>query len=426
MTQGSLAALSTPPGWRWEPLWAVAPRVKVTGQPEAEPLSVFLGAGVVPRASRQDNHNSLGEDLGKYLVVAPGDLVFNKLRTWQGGFGVSEFAGIVSPAYYVCRPSRGTHPRFLHHLLRSSAYLAELTRLSKFMPPSQFDMPWDNLRSLPLLLSPLDEQRRIAEFLDAETARIDRLIELRQQQRSLAEERRFAALSQALAPPALTKSCLPALPWLRDGAYPLIKLGQVARLQTGLTVDASRSGDGAFPYLRVANVQGARLDLTDIKTVSVPTALAARSMLRPGDVLMTEGGDLDKLGRGTVWSGEIEHCLHQNHVFALRPNRAMLLPSFLALMTRTHHARCYFESTGSRTTNLASTNSSKILAFRVPLPPIEVQRSMVEVQATADAHHETLRTAARRQESLLRERRASLITAAVTGQLDVVTARGAA
>ncbi len=88
------------------------------------------------------------------------------------------------------------------------------------------------------------------------------------------------------------------------------------------------------PYLRVANVQAGRLNLDAVYEITVPRAMAAGSTLRKGDVLMTEGGDLDKLGRGTVWGGEIAECLHQNHVFALRVSTDRLLPAFLALFTQ--------------------------------------------------------------------------------------------
>ena len=141
------------PSWRAEPLGRIAPQFKQIGQPYLEPLSVFLGAGVVPRREREDNHNRLGESLDRYLVVQPGDIVFNGLRTWQGGLGVSNYSGIVSPAYIVCRPKFFVEPQFLHYVLRSQPYLAEFTRLSKFMPPSQFDILWDDLRRVPISIA---------------------------------------------------------------------------------------------------------------------------------------------------------------------------------------------------------------------------------------------------------------------------------
>ena len=145
--------------------------------------------------------------------------------------------------------------------------------------------------------------------------------------------------------------------------------------------------------------------------------MAARCTLRPGDVLMTEGGDLDKLGRGTVWRGEIEGCLHQNHVFALRPEPDKLDADYLALLTQSFHGRCYFESTGVKTTNLASTNSSKILAFPVPLPPLKVQRQIVRTLSEhIDVAERTLR-AIDQQVNLLGERRQELITTVMTRQM---------
>lgn len=407
MTQGALATVSVPAGWNWERLWAAAPRVQEVGQPDAEPLSVFLQIGVIPRSSREDNHNQLGEDMAKYQVVQPGDLVFNKLRTWQGGLGVSAYHGIVSPAYFVCRPVHTWHARYLHYLLLSSPYLSELTRLSKFMPPSQFDIPWDMLRTLPLLRPPLNKQRRIADFLDAETARIDGL--------QSARDRQFAVLDELVA------SRISVLVPSQSDA-PFVRLGYLSVIQSGITVDANRDAGPdsvTLPYLRVANVQDGHLNLESITQITVPRVAARSSRLRRGDVLMTEGGDLDKLGRGTVWNAEIEDCLHQNHVFAVRPDQANLSADYLALMTRTAYARAYFESTGTRTTNLASTSSSKIRDFRIPLIGLAEQARIVRETNAWLADISRVQAALTVQRALLAERRQALITAAVTGGITV-------
>lgn len=116
-------------GWELTRFGHIVERRKDVGSADLEPLSVFLD-GVYRRADRLDaNHNRLGDDLGRYLKVRRGDLVFNKLRTWQGGFGHSPHDGIVSPAYFVCRPNTA-EPRYLDYLLHSAPYLQELTRLS--------------------------------------------------------------------------------------------------------------------------------------------------------------------------------------------------------------------------------------------------------------------------------------------------------
>ena len=94
---------------------------------------------------------------------------------------------------------------------------------------------------------------------------------------------------------------------------------------------------------------------------------------------MTEGGDLDKLGRGTIWSGEIPDCLHQNHIFAIRCFKHKLLPAFLAYLTASRYGRDYFEATGKRTTNLANTNSTKVGLFPIPRPSIAEQRAICQL-----------------------------------------------
>ena len=193
-----LKSVNFPTSWMTVPFGRVAPRVQNSGRPDLEPLSVFLGAGVVPRSSRDDNHNQLGEDIGKYLVVEPGDIVFNKLRTWQGGLGASRYLGIVSPAYFVCRPKQSFDPTFLQYLLLSSAYLQELTRISKWQPPSQFDISWEQLKLLPIVAPDIARQKAIAEYLDRETARIDSLIEKKRRMVELIQLRLRAITTETL------------------------------------------------------------------------------------------------------------------------------------------------------------------------------------------------------------------------------------
>jgi type I restriction enzyme S subunit len=124
----------------------------------------------------------------------------------------------------------------------------------------------------------------------------------------------------------------------------------------------------------VANVQDGFLDLRQIKMVRVDPDKAGRYALQRGDVLVTEGGDFDKLGRGFVWKGEIEGCLHQNHIFAIRPDHERLDPHFLALLMSSRYGRLYFLSCAKKSTNLASINSTELKRFLIPLPSIHEQR----------------------------------------------------
>lgn len=173
--------------------------------------------------------------------------------------------------------------------------------------------------------------------------------------------------------------------------WDLVPLSQVATVQTGLAKGKVVNGEALeLPYLRVANVQDGHLDLEVIKTITVSPESVARFSLQPGDVLFTEGGDFDKLGRGTVWRGEIPNCLHQNHVFAVRPSPSKLLPEFLAALASSAHGRRYFQLSSKQSTNLASINSTQLKEFPVPLPSLDLQRNIVEILGTWDKALEKL------------------------------------
>ncbi len=112
------------------------------------------------------------------------------------------------------------------------------------------------------------------------------------------------------------------------------RLGDVARVQTGLAKGKKTNGGSVrLPYLRVANVQDGYVDLTELKTIDVSKSEVERYSLRVGDVLFTEGGDYDKLGRGCVWTGQVTPCLHQNHVFAVRPNADVVISDYLSAVS---------------------------------------------------------------------------------------------
>jgi type I restriction enzyme, S subunit len=160
-------------------------------------------------------------------------------------------------------------------------------------------------------------------------------------------------------------------------------LQQVAVIQTGIAKGSKKIKTPLkLPYLRVANVQDGYLDLEEIKEIDIDLKDVERFSLKYGDVLLTEGGDFDKLGRGTIWKEQIKLCLHQNHIFVVRPNPLLVLPDFLSYLTGSKYGKIYFQSCSKQSTNLASINSTQLKQFPVIFPSIEKQRKIVLLIST--------------------------------------------
>jgi type I restriction enzyme S subunit len=352
-------------------------------------------------------------------IFKKGDVLFGKLRPYLEKYYEAEFDGKCTGEILAFKPERMAS-RFLFYCVSSRwfvercnalAYGAKMPRVSWEKQLSQFYIP----------LPPLPEQQRIAAYLDASCAAIDAAVVAKRRQIEALDGVRKDIIQKAVTRgleehPTLKKT---SNVWMNElpVTWELVSLKRVSEMQGGLTLGKVYEGPLIErPYLRVANVQDGHLNLQDVTTIEVPEEVARRVQLRPGDVLMTEGGDLDKLGRGTVWSGEIPDCLHQNHIFAIRCFKHKLLPAFLAYLTASRYGRDYFEATGKRTTNLASTNSTKVGLFPIPRPSISEQYAICQFLDLELNHVAQIVNGIEFQIATLNSYRKSLIHECVTGQ----------
>lgn len=386
--------------WRRVPIRALYRRSEERGRDDLPLLSVYREYGVVPREGRVDNHNRASEDLSAYKHVRPGDLVLNKMKTWQGSLGVSDYEGIVSPAYFVARRKGEVSDRFMHHLLRSLPLIAEYGARSKGIRPSQWDLPWEQFAAVKVLVPPLVEQHAIAGFLDAETERIDALIAKKERMVDLLLERRAAAVSRAL--------------W--RGQPGRIRLKHLTTLPTSGNRDHSSFtlDPTGVPCLRGLNIRPGRIVTENLLRISAEDHhRLAQTSLNPGDLVIVRSGNA---GSAVAVPNDFGPSNCVDVVVVRRADS--LLPRYLEYVVNSREAQ---EEVRSWMAGALLSHFNAVDAANLGIP----WRSLVEQEKllqTLDRLVDAMDGARDRlgiQIDLLREHRQALITAAVTGELDI-------
>lgn len=225
---------------------------------------------------------------------------------------------------------------------------------------NQASVRGDRLLQLKVPLPPLAEQRRIAAILDI----ADGIRRKRRESLRLLDEFLRSAFLEMFGDPVRNEK-----------GWEVVKLDQVASIVSGVTIGRKLGDEDvvSVPYLRVANVQDGYLDLTEVKPTDATPKEAAQYRLEAGDILLTEGGDPDKLGRGAVWRGEIDGCIHQNHVFRVRITGGAFAPEYLSALLSSAYGKRYFLKAAKQTTGIASINRTQLGGFPVIRAPIGVQ-----------------------------------------------------
>ncbi|MGH3005677.1 MAG: restriction endonuclease subunit S [Gaiellaceae bacterium] len=374
-------------------------------------LAVSIHHGVVPRETLTEDEPR-ADDLSKYKRCSAGDVVLNRMRAFQGGIGVAPGVGIVSPDYVVLRMVSGVDVRFFHHLFRSSWFIGEMTaRLRGIGSSDQGNVrtPRINVEDfgeITLALPSLDEQRVIADFLDAETARIDGLVEKKRRMIAILEERRVAITVGAV----------------RNPEWPRVKLTLLARLGSGHTPSRDRPEwweNLTIPWITtgdVALMRGDRIEFIEDAKYSISELGLANSAaeLHPaGTVVLSRTASVG-------FSAIMARPMATSQDFATWTCGPRLRPRFLLLCLRSMRA----ELLGRLA--MGSTHKTiympEIEAIRVPLPTLEEQERVVAEVWERLHPIDSAVAAIERQIDLLREHRQALITAAVAGQLVVEAA----
>ncbi len=317
-------------------------------------------------------------------IVKSGDTIFATVRPSLRRIAQvpSSLDGeLVSTAFCVLRPDpKQIIPGFLFFATQLDTFVSSVTALETGASyPAVRD---SDVLAQDVPVPPLAEQLEITAVLE-----LTRSLLLREREcELLARELKRAAMQvlftgglKGEAPKETEFGAVPA-------TWDITPLEKCATIQTGAAKGRKllETETVEVPYLRVANVQDGRLDLTEMKEIRIRKSEIERYRLLTGDVVLTEGGDFDKLGRGFIWRGELDLCVHQNHVFAVRPDRERLAPEFFAYLAQSDYGKAYFLKVAHKTTNLACINSTKLKAFPVLIPSMDEQRAIVEILEALD------------------------------------------
>lgn len=430
-----------PRGWEWANLGDIAtsvrngiyiprPNVLPDGVPilrinSVRPMRLDLGE---MRYSGQDVDSLRGGD----SLLSPGDLLFTRYS------GSKEFVGACA-----CVPDNVGALTYPDKLIRvklsevDSQYLAAAfsspvvrSEVEKVLRTTagQVGISGSSLKSVRVPLAPLAEQRRIVAALEVHLSHIDAggsiLSSLGLTTETLQAQTLAAALADSVSSPHEFRNLAPA--GTNDGTLPRLpadwrwkRLGEIADVVGGITKDAKRQADSKLrevPYLRVANVQRGRLDLSQISSIRASEQKILDLTLRHGDVLLNEGGDRDKLARGWIWQSELPECIHQNHVFRARIRDGELHPKILAWHANTF-GKQWAQANGKQSVNLASISLRMIRLMPVPIPPLSQQESIVATIEENLAAADRLKTAVENGSLKAEQLRRSLLTEAFAGRL---------
>lgn len=349
-----------PSHWKTTRMKAIFRAKSVKNHPNAEVLSPYRDFGVLPKSSRDDNHNVTSEDTSQYKYVEKGNLVINKMKAWQGSLAISKYEGIVSPAYYVCEfRNAAVDKNYIHHLLRCVAYAQEFERLSTGMRIGQWDLGIDDFMLVPVILPPLNEQKHIGHYLDAQCLKIDTIIS--DAKTSIAE---YKAWKSSIIYEAVTKG-LDRNVEMKDSGVDIIgyipknwtlrRLKFLCSVMTGNQDTQNAVDNGIYPFY----VRSPIVEHSNVYTYE-------------GEGVLMAG---DGAGAGRVFHHAFgKYAIHQR-VYCFHDFHNILPDYFYYFMSELFKHEM---DKGSAQSTVPSVRMPMIANFQVCLPPIDEQRHIVK------------------------------------------------
>ena len=390
---------------------------------DSQLLSVTREKGVIlrDRDNKEENHNFVPDDLSGYKHLNAGDFVINKMKSWQGSYGVSDYEGIVSPAYFTCK-LHGINSKFFSRAIRSRAYIGFFMQFSKGIRVDQWDLDPNSMKEIPFVVPSNEEQIAIVNYLDSVTSKIDEAIAQQQKMIDLLNERKQIiindAVTKGLDPKAKMKDS--GIDWI--GQIPehweIRKLKHIfSKIADGTHFSPQTTEDG-YPYITASDVDGIGINYQNAKKISLrdyESLVMCGCKALKGDILLVKDGATT--GRVGLKNDDVD-CVTLSSVAMLRPNKKSselfmmyLLKSFIL------QEQILQSMSGAAMPRITLV---KLANFSAIVPPVEEQRNIAKyIEKTISPIDDAINRI-KNQISLLQERKQIIINDVVTGKVKVV------
>jgi type I restriction enzyme, S subunit len=393
-----------------------------------ELLTVSSSRGVVPRSSAKVTMFK-AESYSGYKLCWPGDLVINSLWAWGGGLGVTHHHGIISTAYsvYRPRPSAKMNPRFLHELVRSSAFNWELQVRSKGIWISRLQLTDTSFLNAPIPLPPPDEQAAIVRFLDHANRKIDKFIRAKRKLIGLLTEQKQAiihrAVTRGLNPDVKLKPS--GIPWIGDipQHWEVRRLKQcITRVEQGWSpqCDSQPASSEEWGVMKVGCVNQDFFNESQNKKLPSNFTPDSTLEIRDGDIMVSRANTRELLGLAALAENPRPKLILCDKLFRFRARSVCFLPKFLVMLLRSQASRSQIESsTNGASSSMQNIGQPVIKNLWLSMPPVDEQAAIVAHVGRETASLTAAIARAEREIALMQEYRTRLTADVVTGKLDV-------
>lgn len=337
----------------------------------------WYGAGVHVHEAREGHLFDAAR-----FKIEQNDLIYNDMWARMGSVAIvpPELAGSVASSHFPTfrLDESKVFPSYLSWYFRTPSFWHDCDNASRGST-GRNQIKRSTFTGIHVPLPPLDEQRRIVVRIEELAAKVE---EARGFRRNVLDE--MDAIRASAANDMFSDASM--------AGNPIVSLESISEIRAGVTLGRKLTGKTInVPYLRVANVQDGHLDLRILKEVEIYHEEHEKWKLRCGDLLLTEGGDWDKLGRGTVWQDEVLGCIHQNHIFRVRVDQTRFDPWYVSALMSSPRGKRFFQAASKQTTNLASINQRQLKSFPIFDLPLERQRAIVYELDTLQANLNAVR-----------------------------------